>query len=129
VETRVAGDWVELLECGLAASATPPVVPDLSIAFAAEVTAEELGDRVRQSLTAETLDAVEEVAVVDQTPGSELPARAIARIGLQPGQKNVLVRLALRHPTWTLTAEEANRIRDHVYAAIHEGQAHQWASP
>jgi phenylalanyl-tRNA synthetase alpha chain len=65
--------------------------------------------------------------VVSETPASGLPAQAVARIGLRHGQKNVLVRLVLRHPTRTLTAEEANRTRNAVYAAIHEGGEHQWA--
>ena len=122
VEVLVDGARVELLECGLAAPR------DISIAVASGMTSEELGDRVRESLTADTLDAVEEVTVVSETPGSELPVAAVARIGLQQDQKNVLVRLVLRHPTRTLTAEEANRIRDQIYAAVHQGNAHQWAS-
>jgi phenylalanyl-tRNA synthetase alpha chain len=109
-------------------SSMPPATRDISIAVASGMTSEELGDRVRESLTADTLDAVEEVTVVSETPGSELPAAAVARIGLQQDQKNVLVRLVLRHPTRTLTAEEANRIRDEIYAAVHQGHAHQWAS-
>jgi phenylalanyl-tRNA synthetase alpha chain len=108
-------------------SAMPPVVRDLSVAVAEDVTAEELGDRVRSSLSGEALHAVEEVAVVAETPGDALPAQAIARIGLRPGQKNVLLRVVLRHPTRTLRAAEGNRIRDDVYAAVHEGDAHQWA--
>jgi phenylalanyl-tRNA synthetase alpha chain len=40
-----------------------------------------------------------------------------------PGQKNVLLRLVLRHPTPTLTAAQANRLRDRVYPAVHEGSA------
>jgi phenylalanyl-tRNA synthetase alpha chain len=40
----------------------------------------------------------------------------------------VLLRLVLRHPTRTLTAAQANRLRDRVYSAVHEGSAHQWAS-
>jgi phenylalanyl-tRNA synthetase alpha chain len=70
---------------------------------------------------------VEEVAVVSETAATDLPPQAIARIGIRPGQRNALVRIVLRHPTRTLTAGEGNRIRDHVYAAIHEGDAHQWA--
>ena len=65
--------------------------------------------------------------VVGETPGAELPPQAVARIGLRPGQKNVVVRLVLRHPTRTLTADEGNTIRNRVYAAVHEGDVHQWA--
>jgi phenylalanyl-tRNA synthetase alpha chain len=186
VEIDVGGEWVELLECGLAArhvlraggldpaewsglalgigldralmlrkgiadirllrsadprvarqmldlepyrpvSAMPPTRRDLSIAVGAGLTAEELGDRIRERVDPAALEAVEELAVVAETPATELPAQAVARIGLLPGQKNVLVRLVLRHPTRTLTADEANRTRNAVYAAIHEGDAHQWA--
>jgi phenylalanyl-tRNA synthetase alpha chain len=186
IEVRVDGEWVELLECGLAGthvlaagglnggrwsglalglgldravmlrkgigdirllrsddprvagqmrtlepyrdvSSMPPTTRDLSIAVADGVDAEELGDRVRRALDPAELDAVEEVAVVGETPGAELPPQAIARIGLKAGQKNVLLRLVLRHPTRTLTADEANAVRNRVYAAVHEGDAYQWA--
>jgi phenylalanyl-tRNA synthetase alpha chain len=126
-DPRVGGQMLTL-EAYREVSSMPPATRDISIAVASGMTSEELGDRVRESLTADTLDAVEEVTVVSETPGSELPAAAVARIGLQEDQKNVLVRLVLRHPTRTLTAEEANRIRDQIYAAVHRGHAHQWAS-
>jgi phenylalanyl-tRNA synthetase alpha chain len=110
-------------------SSMPPVVRDLSVAVAADLTAEELGDRVRRSLAGEALDAVEEVAVVAETPAEALPPQAVERIGLRPGQKNVLLRVVLRHPTRTLRAAEGNSIRDDVYAAVHEGSVYQWAVP
>jgi phenylalanyl-tRNA synthetase alpha chain len=125
-DPRVAGQmWT--LEPYREVSAMPATVRDLSIAVAADVGAEEVGDRVRRALDPAELDAVEEVRVVGETPGAELPPQAVARIGLRPGQKNVLVRLVLRHPTRTLTAEDGNAVRNRVYAAVHEGDAHQWA--
>ena len=108
-------------------SSMPPIRRDLSIAVAAETTIEELGDRVRSALRAR-VEAVEAIEVLSQTRIEDLPAQAIARIGMGEGQKNVLVRVVLRHPTRTLTSEEANRLRNDVYVAIHEGTTHQWAS-
>lgn len=108
-------------------SAMPSVTRDLSIAVRAGLTHEELGDRIRNSLTPDDLAAVEQVEVLAETSGSALSGAAVARIGLSEGQKNVLVRLVLRHPTRTLTSEDANRIRDQVYAAAHEGSVPQWA--
>ena len=108
-------------------SSMPPTTRDLSLAVAGDLTPEELGDRVRQSLAPDVLESVEEVRVVAETGAAELPAQAVARIGLRPGQKNVLLRLVLRHPTRTLTAAQANRIRDAVYAAVHDGDVYQWA--
>jgi phenylalanyl-tRNA synthetase alpha chain len=108
-------------------SAQPPVRRDLSIAVAAETTAEELGDRVRAAL-GDGADAVEAIEVLAETPGEELPPQAAERLGLQPGQKNVLLRVVLRHPTKTLTDREANELRDAVYAAVHEGTEWVWAA-
>ena len=125
-DARVAGQ-MRTLEPYREVSAMPATTRDLSIAVAADVDDEELGDRVRRALDPDDLDAVEEVRVVSETLAAGLPPQAIARLGLRPGQKNVLVRLVLRHPTRTLTAEEGNAIRNRVYAAVHEGDAHQWA--
>lgn len=41
---------------------------------------------------------------------------------------NLLLRVVLRHPERTLTDAEANALRDRIYAALHEGATHQWAS-
>jgi phenylalanyl-tRNA synthetase alpha chain len=38
------------------------------------------------------------------------------------------VRVVLRHLERTLTDEEANRLHDRIYAALHHGSAHQWAA-
>lgn len=107
-------------------SSMPPVRRDLSIAIATETTAEELGDRVRAAL-AERAGAIEEVAVVSETPGDALPPTARERLGLHEGQKNVLLRVVLRDLTRTLTHAEANALRNAIYAAIHEGSVYAWA--
>jgi phenylalanyl-tRNA synthetase alpha chain len=125
-DPRIAGQMTDLAPYR-PMSAMPPVRRDLSVAVAADDTVEDLGDRVRDALGPDA-DAVEEVAVLAETPSDRLPAQAIARLGLHPDQKNVLVRVVLRHLERTLTDEEANRMRDRVYAALHQGSAHQWAA-
>ena len=52
------------------------------------------------------------VRVVSETPYEALPPAAHERMGMRPGQKNLLLRLTLRDPARTLTRGEANRIRD-----------------
>jgi phenylalanyl-tRNA synthetase alpha chain len=104
----------------------PPVRRDLSLAVDAGRTAEELGDRVRDALGPNAA-AVEAVEVRAETAGAALPGGARARLGLAAGQKNVLLRLTLRALDRTLTDAEANRLRDEVYAALHEGGRHEWA--
>ncbi len=108
-------------------SAMPAVRRDLSVAVDPGEDDETLGDRVRQALGPDA-DSVEEVAIVASTPCSDLPAAALARLGADPGQRNVLVRVVLRRLDRTLTAAEANGLRDRIYAAIHQGTGHQWAA-
>jgi phenylalanyl-tRNA synthetase alpha chain len=125
-DPRIAG---QLLDLGpyRPVSQLPPIRRDLSVAVAAEATPEELGDRVRVAL-GERAGEVEAVEVLGETPGESLPPAAVDRLGLRPGQKNVLLRLVLRPPERTLTDGEANELRDAVYAAVHEGTRHQWAT-
>ena len=106
----------------------PPIRRDLSLAVEDSRTLEELGDRVRSALGVRA-EQVEAVEVVSKTPGSALPESAAARLGLAPGQKNVLVRLTIRDLQRTLTHDEANEIRDLVYAALHEGTVWTFARP
>jgi phenylalanyl-tRNA synthetase alpha chain len=101
-------------------STHPPIRRDVSVAVGSDVDEEALGDRVRDALGVDA-DAVESVEVVGSTPGDALPAIAIDRLGLQPGQRNLLVRIVLRHVDRTLTDAEANGLRDRIHAAIHEG--------
>jgi phenylalanyl-tRNA synthetase alpha chain len=185
VDVRVGGEWVELLECGLAhprvlaagelpdrsglamgigldravmlrkgipdirllrdddprvaaqmldlepyreVSPQPAARRDLSIACAAGADAEALGDRIRDALGPREVEWVEDVRVLSRTPATRLPAGARARLGIADDQENVLVSVLLRHPTRSLPKAEANRLRDHIYAAIHEGSAYEWAA-
>jgi phenylalanyl-tRNA synthetase alpha chain len=110
-----------------AVSHQPPVRRDLSVALPSETTPEEVGDRVRTALGPRA-DSLEAVEVLSETPHDQLPPAARGRIGLRPGQKNVLVRVVIRDLSRTLTSEQANELRDDVYAALHQGDAWQWAS-
>jgi len=125
-DRRVAGQLLDLRPYQ-PVSALPAVRRDLSIAVGAGVDVELLGDRVREAL-GERARAVESVELLSRTPYDELPAPARQRIGMLPEQRNVLVRVVLRPLDRTLTSAEANELRDRVYAALHDGSAHQWAS-
>jgi phenylalanyl-tRNA synthetase alpha chain len=125
-DERVASQMLDLARYR-PVSSQPPVTRDLSIAVRNDADAEELGDRVRVAL-GDDAEGIEAVTVISETPGGDLPPQAVERLGLRPGQKNLLVRLVLRHPTKTLTDAEANALRDRVYAVIHEGSVYQWAA-
>ena len=105
----------------------PAIARDLSIAVPEDRTTEELGDRVREAL-GQRSELVESVEVLSETPFDDLPPAAVERIGISPGQKNSLLRVVLRDLVRALTDEEANGLRDEVYAAVHEGAAWQWAT-
>ena len=109
-------------------SAQPAIRRDLSLAVPAQTTPEELGDRAREALGDRAV-GVEAIEVLAETPCAELPPAARERLGIGPTQKNVLLRLVIRDLERTLTADEANRLRDDVYAALHEGGVQSWASP
>jgi len=109
-------------------SSQPAVRRDLSIAVPAADTLEDLGDRVRTTLRGEA-DVVEEVGILAETPLSALSPAARQRLGILPGQKNVLIRIVLRALDRTLTHREANLLRDRIYEALHRGRASQWAAP
>jgi phenylalanyl-tRNA synthetase alpha chain len=70
--------------------------------------------------------AVEAVTILSETPAAALSPAARERLGLGPDQKNLLVRVVLRDLDRTLTAREANQLRDAIYAALHRGSAWQW---
>lgn len=109
-------------------STHPPIRRDLSIAVDEALDEEELGDRVRDALGPDA-DAVEAAHLVSNTPGEHLPEAARQRLGLRAGQRNLLLRVVLRHVDRTLTDAEANVLRDSIYGALHQGTVHQWAVP
>lgn len=98
----------------------PVVVRDLSIAAEADMDSEVIGDRVREAIP-EKLDWLEAVEIISETAGEDLPELAVDRLGLRPGQKNVLLRLTMRHPTRSIARDEANALRNRVYQVLHQG--------
>ena len=125
-DPRVAGQMLDLAPYR-PVSSMPAITRDLSVAVNAADQVEELGDRIRDAL-GDQADSVEEVTVRSETPYQQLPPSAIERMGMHPGQKNILVRVVLRHLDRTLTCTEANELRDRVYAALHQGHHHEWAN-
>lgn len=125
-EPRVAGQMRDL-DPYRPVSAMPAVRRDLSVAVDPGDDNETLGDRIRDALGIDA-DCVEDVAILSSAACDDLPAAAAARLGARPGQRNLLVRVVLRHLERTLTDGDANDLRDRIYAAIHQGTRHQWAA-
>jgi phenylalanyl-tRNA synthetase alpha chain len=125
-DPRIAAQMVDLAPYR-PVSSQPAIERDLSIATLSETTPEEIGDRVRRAI-GERATSIESIEVLGETPCSALPPMARERLGIGPHQKNVLLKLVIRDLERTLTSAEANRLRDEVYAALHEGTAHTWAA-
>ena len=104
----------------LAVSVMPPMRRDISIVMDAYADAETLGDRARAALGGR-IDDLECVEILNITQRADLPRKAQDRLRLQPEQANALVRLTLRSLSRTLTDPEANKIRNDIYRALHEG--------
>jgi len=125
-DPRIASQLLDL-EPYRPVSSMPAVRRDLSLVIGAEETPEELGDAVRAAL-GDRARLVESVEVLSETPYEALPPSAVARLGISPGQRNVLLRVVLRALERTLTHQECNTLRDDIYAALHRGTAWEWAA-
>jgi phenylalanyl-tRNA synthetase alpha chain len=125
-DARVAGQLRDLAPYRTV-SRLPAVRRDMSVAVAAHDDDETIGDRVRQALGRDA-DMVEDVRVLSSALPGELPPAAVARLGLRAGQRNALVRVLLQPLDRTLTAEQANVLRDRIYLAIHQGSNSELAS-
>jgi phenylalanyl-tRNA synthetase alpha chain len=109
-DSRIARQMLDL-DVYKPVSDQPPMRRDLSVAIDGHITAEEIGDLIREAMV-DDADLLESVDILSQTDYLDLPASARIRMGMQPDQKNVLLRLVIRHPVRTLTHPEANTIRD-----------------
>jgi phenylalanyl-tRNA synthetase alpha chain len=125
VDPRITGQMLDLARYRHV-SPMPSITRDLSVAVPEEDDEETLGGRVRDALGSDT-SCVEEVRVLSATAYQQLPASAISRLGAEPGQKNLLVRVVLRDLEKTLTNQTANDLRDRIYRALHQGTEYQWA--
>lgn len=105
----------------------PAARRDLSVAVQADLDEELIGDKIRAAL-GDDAAAVEEIQILSQTAYDDLPPAARARLGIRAGQHNLLLRILLRDLDRTLTSEQANILRDRIYADLHTGDVSQWAA-
>jgi phenylalanyl-tRNA synthetase alpha chain len=125
-DPRVSSQMLDLLPYR-PVSQKPAVRRDLSLVVDRALGAEEVGDLVRNALD-QRASAVEIVAVLQNTAYEGLPPAVRERLGMRPEQHNLLLRVVLRDLERTLTSEEANDLRDRVYAALHHGTCWEWAN-
>jgi phenylalanyl-tRNA synthetase alpha chain len=101
-------------------SKQPAIKRDLSYCVPQRYVEEDISDDIRQAL-GDKLDTLESVEVLSETPYAELPEKIRERLGCQPSQKNVLVRITLRHLERSITNKEADQIYETIYAKVNKG--------
>jgi len=75
-----------------------------------------LGDRIRDVL-GERGDWVENVELIQASDYASVPEMARKRLGMSPGQQNLLIRVTLRSLDGTVSKKDANRReRRHISA-------------
>ncbi|MGE8144422.1 hypothetical protein ACQKP7_04345 [Pseudomonas frederiksbergensis] len=101
-------------------SRLPSIARDISLAVTPGLSEEVLTERMLQA-AGDCSDWIEEMQVKGRWEFSELPGQAIERLGLLPGQENVLLRVVLRDCSRSITTAEANALYTDIQAAMHEG--------
>ena len=103
-------------------SSQPAIQRDMSYSVPLHYVEEDISADIRDALK-DKLDTLEEVTIRSETPYALLPKVARQRLGCAPTQKNVLVRVTLRHLNRSITNQEANTIYEQVYKNINKGAA------
>lgn len=108
-------------------STMPSVKRDMSLVLDEQLSIEELGDQVREVLGDQS-EWVEDLRILSESSYESLPQRVLSKLGMNPHQKNILLRMELKALERTLTDQECNELRDRVYGHLHQGDYWEWAS-
>ncbi|MHC8314026.1 PheS-related mystery ligase SrmL [Pseudomonas sp. LB3P31] len=103
-----------------AVSRLPSISRDISLAVTPGLSEEVLTERMLLA-AGDCAGRIEEVRVKDRWEYCELPPHAVERLGILPGQENVLLRVVLRDSSSSITAAQANKLYSTIQSALHEG--------
>lgn len=103
-----------------AVSRLPSIARDISLAVTPGLSEEVLTERMLLA-AGDSSDWIEEMQIKGRWDFSDLPSQAIERLGMLPGQENVLLRVVLRDCSRSITTAEANALYADIQAAMHEG--------
>ncbi len=119
-DRRIARQMLDL-EAYRPISNQPPARRDLSVCVG-DPDMEVIGDRIRDVL-GDRSEWVEDIELLQASDYQGTPEPARERLGMAPGQKNLLIRITLRSLDGSISKDEANDVYDLVYAELHEGSA------
>jgi phenylalanyl-tRNA synthetase alpha chain len=99
----------------------PSISRDMSIVTGIDTDLEDICEQILKVLGNEA-ELLESVEILSETLYPQLPQKAIQRLGINPHQKNLLVRMTFRSLYASITHQKANIMRDWVYQRIHQGE-------
>ena len=103
-----------------AVSRLPSISRDISLAVTAGLSEEVLTEKMLLA-AGDNAAWIEEMHIKGRWAMADLPVQAIERLGLLPGQENVLLRVVLRDCSRSITTSEANALYERIQSALHEG--------
>lgn len=103
-----------------AVSRLPSIARDISLAVTPGLSEEVLTEKMLLA-AGDCAEWIEEMQVRGRWGFADLPVQAIERLGLLPGQENVLLRVVLRDCSRSITTAEANALYADIQCALHEG--------
>lgn len=98
----------------------PSIKRDMSYCVPEGYVEEDINEDIRDAL-GEDMEILESVEVVSETRADDLPINVLERLGCKRNQKNILVRITLRHLEKSLTNKQANDIYESIYGKINYG--------
>lgn len=90
----------------------PSINRDISITVDSQIAKEDIQFILSHTFDNDLLATIESLDIITSTDYGDLPEQARERLGINNGQKNILLRIKLRSFERTLTKQEANEIRD-----------------
>lgn len=99
----------------------PPIRQDISVSVSQKTNEEDICEIIKDA-SGDNSNIIEEITIMSETNYDHLPVKAIERLGIRPGQKNMLIRVVLRSHERSLTHEEANEMRNKIYRAVDQSE-------
>ena len=103
-----------------AVSRLPSISRDISLAVTPGLSEEVLTEKMLLA-AGDNAAWIEEMHIKGRWAMADLPVQAIERLGLLPGQENVLLRVVLRDCSRSITTLEANALYERIQSVLHEG--------
>lgn len=103
-------------------SSQPAIRRDLSYSVPKQYVEEDIHQEIRDAM-GDQVGILESVEILNETPRQDLPSLIRERLGISSSQKNILVRISLRHLERTLTKKQANGVYEEIYSKVNHGSA------